>query len=150
MKFFSGLSAIVTLILLNSCQRTAGKSSAEQTVRSYIETSFAIHAAGDKAKLSAFLGGDAKSRLQAWSDEQFAAAFLDQKRKLGELKFREVRTPSAAEALVTYELTYTDNKQARRSQRKVAELSLVQNTWQIMKVQNLRETVDYQNELTVP
>lgn len=156
MKFYSryvtltATALAAALLITTGCERGSGNSTAEQTVRGYIETSFAVRAPGDKAKLLAFLGGDAKARLEAWSDDQFANAFLDSKRKLGELRFREVRNPSAAEALVTYELSYTDGKLARRTQRKIAELLLVKNAWQITKVQNLRETVEYQNELTVP
>ncbi|MGK5087243.1 hypothetical protein WDW86_06765, partial [Bdellovibrionota bacterium FG-2] len=89
----------------------------------------------------------------AWSEEQFRQAFMDSKRKFLKLVFRETNKGSDKEVNITYELTYLDQSKghdAKVTAKKLCSLVLDQGKWLISNVRNIKELVEYQNELSLP
>jgi hypothetical protein len=124
----------------------------------YISQSFAIKGAADRAVLAGYLTGEAKSRIQSWSDEQFRQAFMDAKRQFVKLAFKEEKTVSPTEMGITYELTYQTNyadAQGKSHDAKVTNMKLAQmvrenGKWLISDVRNIKELVEYKNEMSLP
>ena len=121
----------------------------------YISKSFAVRGAADRNDLMDYLTGDARKRLKNWSDDQFRQAFIDSKRQFLKLSFREVKPVSQTQSDITYEITYlSQNKdtghETKITNRKLAEMILDQGKWMITDVRNLKELVEYSNELTLP
>ncbi len=126
---------------------------AKQRLNEYLVHSFQVKDPKERAQLGSYLTGDARSRLLAWSDEQFRAAFIETQRKLVEIKFRETQVISPTEVSLTYELTTVDQsrgKNARVTQKKLCRMILSQGVWLIQSVQNIKELVEYQNEMSLP
>lgn len=146
------IALAVASILQSGCTSKEPTSSSDPAgrLKAYVEKSFSVSSPADRKAMLEFLSGDAKERLESWSDEQFAQAFLDQKRKFEKLALKDIRIPTPQEAIVTYELTYLDVNQSRRTQKKAATLGFSGGNWKIQSVRNLREIVEYQNELTIP
>ncbi len=157
-KLKSGLKAAVfSLVLLAAaagCNRgTTGPDDPRSRLQEYISKSFNAKADGDRKEMIGFLTGDAKTRLSSWSDEQFRQAFLDTKRQFLKLSFREVKNISANEAVVTYELVYLDQskgRDAKVSNRKLAQMVRENGRWFISDVRNIKELIEYQNEIALP
>jgi hypothetical protein len=121
----------------------------------YISKSFAVRGSADRNDLMDYLTGDARKRLKNWSDDQFRQAFIDSKRQFLKLSFREIKPVSLTQSDITYEITYlSQNKDtghdAKITNRKLAEMVLDQGKWMITDVRNLKELVEYTNELTLP
>jgi hypothetical protein len=103
-KAFWGL---VLCAMAASCTpKQESKEDAKSRLNDYISLSFAVKGVDDRRTLSGYLTGEAKSRLDAWSDDQFQAAFIDSKRKFIKLAFKELKPVSPTEVSLTYELTY--------------------------------------------
>jgi hypothetical protein len=67
--------------------------------------------------------------------------------------FSEVRNPSPQDAMITYELTYLDQSKghdAKVTHKKTAELSRKDERWLISEVKNLKEMIEYKNEMSLP
>jgi hypothetical protein len=119
----------------------------------YISKSFAVQSPQDREALAAYMTGEAKNRLLSWSDEQFRAAFIDFKRTFVKLVIREIKNASPKEVGITYELTYLDQnrgKDAKVTNKKLAQLVLDNGKWFINDVRNIKETVEYRNEMSLP
>ncbi|MBU6374800.1 MAG: hypothetical protein KGQ59_02285 [Bdellovibrionales bacterium] len=140
--------------MLTSCSKSqTGGADPKVRLRDYISQSFAVSGPEDREALSKFLTGQAKARLAAWSDEQFRAAFVENKRQFVNLVFSEVRTLSPGQINITYELTYFDQSKghdAKVTQKKMAQLSQDREQWLIAEVRNIKELIEYKNEMALP
>jgi hypothetical protein len=156
------LSSVVALILganLVSCTKYSSQTEdPKRRLTEYISRSFSVKSPEDKTQLLNYLTGEVKDRLSSWSDDQFREAFLDSKREFLKLSFREVKSISDHETQITYELSYMDSGKPKEGQRhpskvtnkKLCRLVLEQNKWFITEVKNIKELVEYQNELSLP
>jgi len=155
MKFNSHLlTAVLLSALLMGCPASRKNSTdPKERLKDYIDVSFNIQSVSDRSKLESFLIGETKSRLAAWSDDQFQKAFLETKRQFVKLLFREVRNLSDRDVQVVYELTYIDQNRghnAKVTNKKMSRLVMEKNNWFIKEVTNLKELVEYQNEMALP
>jgi hypothetical protein len=103
--------------------------------------------------MESLLTGDTRSRLEAWNDEQFQRAFVDQKKTFKELKILENRKVSPQEVILVYELSYhqgPQDKGVRITQRKLGTLVREQADWKIKEVRSIRESIEYLEELSLP
>jgi len=119
----------------------------------YVSKSFAVATVGDKKSLEAYLTGDARARLAAWSDEQFEAAFIRAKRQFVKLVVREMKKVADGEVNITYELTYLDQGKGldvRVTNKKLCTMVLEEGKWLIREVRNVKELIEYRNEMTIP
>lgn len=155
--FFSILSII--MIVGTSCTFSHDPSKdPKRSLTDYVSLSFSIKNIEDKTRLMAFLTGEVKARLSGWSDEQFREAFIDSKREFLKLYFKEVKEISPTEVQITYELTYLDkgrgkdgkNHEAKITNKKLCQLIQQQGKWYISDVKNLKELVEYKDELALP
>jgi hypothetical protein len=152
--------ALLLLFALNTActRKPEGSDDPKHRLNEYISESFAVRGPQDRARLSAYLEGEAKSRLDSWSDEQFRQAFVDAKRKFVKLAFKEAKAVSDQEVGITYELTYLTGTQdaqgkahdAKVTNRKLAQMIRRGDQWYISEVRNIKELVEYQNELSLP
>ena len=81
-----------------------------------------------------FLTGEAKRRLDSWSEDQFRQAFVDSHRTFVKLALRESKKVSDTEASITYEITYLDQNRghdARVTNKKLAVLIRQGEKWLI-------------------
>jgi hypothetical protein len=139
-------------------KKSEGPEDPKRRLHEYISQSFAIRGPQDRAQLSSYLTGDAKERLDRWSDEQFREAFVDAKRQFIKLSFKEIKPVSADEVGITYELTYqtsyTDGQgkphDAKITNRKLAQLAQKNKQWYIADVRNIKELVEYKDEMSLP
>ena len=118
----------------------------------YISKSFGVKGVDDRNALASFLTGQAKIRLYAWSDEQFRQAFVDSKRQFIKLVFTETKPVSADEVSITYELSYIDQGRghdAKVTNRKLAQMVRENGKWMIRDVSNIKEMVEYRNEMSL-
>ncbi len=125
----------------------------KERLRDYISKSFSIRSAADRDDLVSFLTGDAKFRLAAWSEEQFLQAFVDSKREFVKLSFKEIEKRGATEVAITYELTYLDQgrgSDAKVTNKKLAQLVEREGKWYIAEVKNIKELVEFKNEMSLP
>ena len=145
--------SVLLLILSSACSpQRSGGADPKSRLQDYISQSFAVSGAEDREVLSKFLLGPAKTRLAAWSDEQFRSAFLDNKRQFIKLVFSEVRNLSPREVSITYELTYLDQSKghdAKVTHKKMAQLTQDRQQWFISDVRNLKELIEYNNEMAL-
>lgn len=153
------LGSLAWLAVLGACTpKQEGQDDPKRRLNEYISQSFAIKAPQDRAQLASYLTGDAKTRLESWSDEQFRQAFMDSKRQFVKLAFKEVKPVSADEVSITYELTYQSNyadaqgkaHDAKITNRKLAQMIHEKNQWFITEVRNIKELVEYKNEMSLP
>ncbi|MGZ3689680.1 MAG: hypothetical protein ACXWPM_13030 [Bdellovibrionota bacterium] len=154
MSDFRFLIAAMGLIFALSCTpKPVASNDPKARLQDYISQSFAIKSAGDRGELMNYLTGEARRRLEAWSEEQFREAFIESKRQFVKLAFREVKPVSPTEMKITYELTYVDQGRghdAKVTNKKLCQMDLVNGKWLIADVQNIKELVEYQNELSLP
>jgi hypothetical protein len=149
-----GVFLLVSLSCLGGCKRRAlDENDPAKRLAAYISASFNIKEARDRDKLTDYLTGSAKSRLSAWSDEQFRQAFVDGKRTFLKLLIRESKQVSPQEMNITYELVYLDQTRgsdAKVTNKKMSVMVLENGRWFIKEVKNLKELVEYKNELALP
>jgi hypothetical protein len=125
----------------------------KQRLKEYISRSFSARSAQDRGEMLAYLTGNAKSRLSSWSDDQFREAFIESKRQFIKLSFAETKVVSPTETNITYELTYIDqskNKDAKVMNKKLCNMVLEQGRWMIADVRNIKELIEYRNEMSLP
>ncbi len=158
LKMFSKkllLFLILSLALssfLSCTKKTSSDGDPKQRLTDYINTSFSVRETSDRAKLTSYLTGGAKNRLVSWSDEQFRLAFVDSKRELIKIAVREVKPVTPNRTDVTYELTYLDQGRgpdARVTTKRMCEMSLENGKWMIREVKNIKELIEYKNEITI-
>jgi hypothetical protein len=124
----------------------------------YISKSFSVKGVEDRAELVSYMTGDVKARLAGWSEDQFRNAFVDSKREFIKLSYRDTKNISPSEAQITYELSYFDhgknkNGQSRESkvtEKKLCQMMLVDRKWLIADVRNIKELIEFKNELSLP
>jgi hypothetical protein len=128
-------------------------------LKEYIDRSFRITKPEEKAVLASYLTGEAKTRLENWSPDQFRDAFMESKRELLSLSIREVKVVSDTEVQVTYELVYNQGKkgvvdhtiQAKVTNRKMCQMVRgEQGRWYIADVRNIKELIEFVDELSLP
>ncbi len=150
--------AIVFLICISGAASSCtngekGLDDPRRQLTDYISKSFAVRTIDDRRELLDHLGGEAKSRLAAWSDDQFREAFIESKKQFIKLAIQETKSLSQAEVNITYELTYLDQSKGRDAKvtnKKLAQLKLEQGRWLIGEVRNIKELVEYRNEMSLP
>ncbi len=153
-KWFQFVAVTTSLMMFAiGCPKNSNNvNDPKQRLIDYISQSFAIKEAADRSKLIAFLTGGAKNRLLAWSDEQFKEAFVDSKRQFIKLSIREIKSTTDQQTNITYELTYTDQKKgvdARVTHKRMCELVLEDGKWYIREVHNIKELIEYKNEMSL-
>ena len=154
-----GVILVLFAVLLGSCTRGINFSTNPQDrLKDYISKSFSVKQPSDRNGLMAYLTGDVKARLEGWSEDQFKEAFIDSNREFGRLSFKEVKIISPSEVQITYELSFMDQgrrydsrkHQAKVTNKKLCQMVLVKDVWMIADVRNIKELVEYQNELSLP
>lgn len=142
------------LFALAACSlNRTGDATPKKRLQDYISLSFSVRNESDRKELQSFLTGAAQSRLAAWSDDQFRKAFIDSKRQFVKLVFREVKDVSPKEVHIVYELTYLDKSRggdAKVTNKKLSQLVQEKDQWFIKEVRNIKELVEYQNEMSLP
>lgn len=157
-RAFLFLAALSFLAASGCTKKAEGPEDPKRRLHEYISQSFAIRGPQDRAQLVSYLTGDARTRLESWSDEQFRVAFVDTKRTFVKLAFKEIKTVSPTEVGITYELsyqsTYADAQgkghDAKITNRKLAQLVQKDNQWYISDVRNIKELVEYKDEMSLP
>lgn len=153
-KTASVATVLATLLLsLPACQKSANVDSPEGVLKAYIEKSFNIRSVEDRKELEVFLAGNAKQRLAAWSDDQFRQAFIDSQRKFRKLVFHDTKTIGNSQVSITYEVAFQDLSQKKEvliTSLKVATFEKVSGSWRIQDVKNIKETLEYANEMSLP
>lgn len=156
-------TALLLMFMLGACtQKSEGPSDPKKELTDYISKSFSMKTVEDKKLLLAHLTGETKSRLEAWSEEQFRAAFIDTKRQFVKLAIKEVKNNSDVEVGITYELTYLDMakgangkdlkdmKDVKVTNKKLALLTKEGAQWLIKEVKNINELIEFRNEMALP
>ncbi len=145
--------ALGLALSLSACTRDEKNTNdPKQRLTDYISTSFSVHDTGDRVKLENYLTGGAKNRLVAWSEEQFRQAFVDNKRDFIKLAIREVKPVTPNRTDITYELTYVDQGKgpdARVTTKRMCEMTLEDGKWLIREVKNIKELIEYKNEISI-
>jgi hypothetical protein len=126
----------------------------KQKLNDYITKSFSVKSLGDRNELLGYLTGEAKARLASWSDDQFRDAFVDSKRQFSKFAVKEVKNFSPAQTEITYELAYNDKDKSgsdtKITNKKMAEMVKENGTWFIKDVHNIKELVEFKNEMSLP
>ncbi|MEK6706301.1 MAG: hypothetical protein AAB116_25860 [Candidatus Poribacteria bacterium] len=146
---------IINICFLAACNNKPGAlvDGPKHRLNEYISKSFAIRSASDRNQLLEYLTGDAKRRLLAWSDEQFRQAFMDSKRQFVKLIWSEVKPASTNEVSITYELSYFDQGKGHDAivtAKKLCNMTMEQGKWMIKDVRNIKELIEYRNEMSLP
>lgn len=146
--------AVFAVVFASSCSKgTDVGGDPKKLLESYIEKSFSIRSVDDRKELATYLSGETQRKLMAWSDDQFRLAFMETKRVFQKLLVREIKKLSPAEVSITYELIYLDQnrgKDAKVTSKKLAQLLLQDSKWTIHEVKNIKEVVEYRNEMSLP
>jgi hypothetical protein len=146
-------SIFIMFVTLMSCTQTQQHGNdPKRKLTEYIEKSFNVRSAEDKQALLGFLAGEARNRLASWSDDQFREAYIDSKRKFDKLVFNEVKQLSPKETAITYVLTYTDKRgsDVQITNKKLCKMTLENEKWLITEVRNIKELIEYKNEMSLP
>ena len=130
----------------------------KQRLTEYIVRTFSIRSETDKDFLLGYLTGDVKGRLESWSKEQFREAFIERKREFIKLTIREIKKISDQEVEITYELKYNElgskiaghSSSAMVTNKKLCQMVLVQGKWMISDVRNIKELLEFKDELSLP
>lgn len=126
----------------------------QDRIKEYVELSFSVRTAEDRQKLESFLVDEAKKRLEGWSKPQFEKAFIQNHRKFLKLAFLEEKSVSTSETQITYEMTFTEGEDPKHSSRttlrKACQMVLQGDRWFIRDCRNIKQLVEYQDELSLP
>jgi len=145
---------LAALVALPACTRSSHDANDPRTrLNDYIAKSFNASSLADKDAMLSYLTGDAKARLSAWSEDQFREAFIDSKRQFLKLVFQDTRKVSPSEVEITYEISYLDperGKSAKVTNLKTSEMVFENGKWMIKDVHNIKELIEYQNEMSLP
>lgn len=154
MDTFKRVGLLLCLFLAVSCTRKEGTgSNPKDRLTEYISRSFSIKAVSDREKLLDYLTGPTRTRLNAWSDDQFQEAFMNRERTFLKLAFKEVKTISPTETGITYEISFKDQSRghdAKVTAKKLALLVKEGEVWRIRDVTNINELVEFQKEMSLP
>lgn len=145
---------LLGLLVLGGCTSSPTATDPRGRLQEYISKSFAVRGLEQRSELLVYLTGDAKRRLSLWSDDQFQEAFIDSKRQFLKLLFREENKTAENEVSITYELLYLDKSRAgtevKVTAKKICVLKQENGSWQIASVKNIKELVEYQDEMSLP
>ncbi|MBI4925573.1 MAG: hypothetical protein HY843_06575 [Bdellovibrio sp.] len=148
---------VICLVLtfwISACtEKKEEPNSPQSRLKEYISKSFDTKTGEDRNVLMNYLTGQAKIRLSSWTHEQFRQAFIETKRKFIKLSFVEAKNLSPKEINITYELSYLDEskgKNAKIINKKSCQMIEEGGKWYISDVRNIKELIEYQNELTLP
>jgi hypothetical protein len=146
---------VMLAVVFSSCTNDQVTSrDPKQKLNEYITKSFNVKSLDDKNEMLSYLTGEAKARLAAWSDDQFREAFIDSKRQFSKLAIKEVKAITPDRTEVTYDIAYTDRDKTgsdiKITNKKMAELVKDNGTWFIKDVHNIKELVEYKNEMSLP
>ncbi|HUP57417.1 MAG TPA: hypothetical protein VM598_08195 [Bdellovibrionota bacterium] len=149
--FYAAVGLVLASIGCKGGTESLGDPKARLT--EYISHSFSVKGAGDRDTLAGYLSGDARARLLAWSDDQFVQAFTGTKRQFLKLAIKENKALGENQVNITYEVTYLDQSKgqghsAKVTTKKLAELTKVEDKWLISEVRNIKEMIEYQNEIS--
>ena len=149
-----GIMGAALLTQMTACQiNQAGLDDPKKQLTNYIAKSFEIHSLDDRKALLEYLSGETKERLQAWSDDQFRQAFVDSKRQFVKLAVVDMKKQSEGEASLTYELTYLDQQRGKGAKVTAQRLAMMKkegDRWLIQEVRNMKELVEFSNEMALP
>jgi len=145
---------LILAISISACTENAKvPGDPKNQLTQYIEKSFSISSSSDREALLSYLTGEAKTRLASWSEDQFRQAFIDSNRKFSKLIIREIKPINSQEVNITYELTYLDQSKghdAKVTNKKLSHMINQQGKWLISDVHNIKELVEYENEMSLP
>lgn len=119
----------------------------------YINKSFAVESPSDRAALLSYMTGESRARLAAWSEDQFRQAFIDSKRQKIKFAVTEIKSISANEVSLTYEVSYLDqtkSKGAKVTNKKLCSMVKEDGHWLIRDVKNIKELVEFKDEAAMP
>lgn len=125
----------------------------KEVLKDYISKTFSLTNPEEKNDLAQFLTGESKSMLLAMSSSDFKHDFIDSKRQFVKLFFRDMKKISNSEVSISYELIYIDQargKDAKVTNKKLASMIFEDNKWLIKGVTNVKELIEYNDELTLP
>jgi hypothetical protein len=151
-----GLLLLLFVPLTFGCHRSRPEQSdPKKVLTDYISFGFGARNVQDRQRMLELLGGDAKARLASWSDEQFKAAFLDTKKQFVKLRILETQEISPQESALTYELIYMEQapgqtQEVKLTHKKLAQLRREGDRWAIFEVRNLKQLIEYRNEMSLP
>jgi len=152
-RMFALAFACVMISGLWACTPSVIDNTPTKVLESYIQISFNAKSLDDKKKMEDLLTGDTRTRLEAWSDEQFLKAFVETEKKFKGLKVLESKKVSDDEVALTYELSYLEgpkDKSALVTQRKLCSIVRQDSAWKIKEVRSIRESIEYLKELSLP
>ncbi len=153
-KLVQIMVAVLAFSVLSACQKgPEGLDDPKKQLTNYISKSFSIKSLDDRKELLEFLAGDTRERLSTWSDEQFRQAFIETKREFIKLAIVDMKKQNEAEASITYELTYLDQergKDAKVTTQRLAIMRRDSDRWLIQEVRNMKELVEFRNEMALP
>lgn len=153
MSLKQGIVCALLMMALGAGCTGGSKTAADPKARlqEYISLSFAVKSFQEREQLINYLTGQARVRLTAWSESQFKQAFLESKRQFLNLRFDEVKQVSPTEVRITYEITYGDqNRGTKVTNKKIADMVNENGRWLIREVENVKELVEYKNEMSLP
>lgn len=152
-KFNAFITTLAFVLVLSGCEKKIENIGPEQTLNQYVNMAFAVKQPTDRIKLKELLAGQASSSLSGMDDEHFMAQFLRPKRKLLKIVILENKKLSENEVSVTYETVFVDDlssNQVRTTQKKIALLKKLESGWKIAEFRNVKELLEYQNEISFP
>ena len=153
-KSFGILALVLISVLGGACSRgPKDLDDPKKVLSEYISKSFNVRGSEDRKVLLDYLTGEAKTRLAAWSDEQFLSAFSETKRVFVKFLVREVKPISDGKVEITYEIIYLDQtpgRDAKITNKKMSQLRFESGRWAIAEVRNIKELVEYRNEMALP
>lgn len=147
---------IIAILLVFAAACDSGSRDASDPkgrLNEYISKSFGTKSLEDKKELLSYLTGEAKVRLESWSEDQFRQAFIDSRRQFLKLAFKEVKKVSPEETDITYEISYLDKARGNNvkvTNKKMSQMMLEQGRWMVRDVHNIKELIEYQNEMSLP
>jgi hypothetical protein len=148
------VSVVMIIFGLAGCQKGANyPTDPKKALTEYISKTFALSSEKDQQELLQYLTGEAQARLKEMSPAEFKAKLVDQKRQFVKLAFREVKPVSKSEVDITYELVYLDQakgQDTRVTNKKLCALVLESGRWLIKDVTNIKELIEYKNEMSLP
>lgn len=148
------LLAVLSFFVLAGCSdHEKAATDPKLRLNEYISKSFNAKSIQDKDEMMGYLTGEARVRLSGWSEDQFREAFIDSKREFLKLAFKEINPVSPDETNITYEISYLDKARGSKvkvTNKKMSRMVHESGKWMIRDVQNIRELIEYQNEMSLP
>lgn len=150
---FKLLFALTLFVMISGC--TLGKEGSndpKKRLNEYISRSFSVKSVQEREEMMGYLSGQAKTRLAAWSEDQFRQAFIDSKRTFVKLAFTEMKSRGPSETDITYELSYIDQargQDAKVTNKKLCQMVLENGRWYIRDVRNIKELVEYKDGMDI-